>query len=147
MKQFVILLGCCFSLFLQGCSASNSLESTQFSSFTQTEAPLRTDDMSQTVTIECNDLYQITMVNGTYSYVLFNSNGDPVKTETGLTKEPHIKLCDSALVCVMKQAGTGIGTQSGFFYNPVNNVFSEIYQSIFDQKMVLSHMPQKTQLL
>lgn len=33
-----------------------------------------------------------------------------------------------------KQAGTGIGTQSGYFYDPQNNVVSPVFNCIFDHK-------------
>ena len=51
-----------------------------------------------------------------------------------LTRQPKIIYIENDVVRITIQAGTGIGTQWGFYYDQENNIISTIYQCIFDEK-------------
>lgn len=83
--------------------------------------------------IEESTYYKITKNNGLYHYDIYDKNNNIVRSEGDLTKEPCILMVEDYLIRITTQAGTGIGTQSGYYYDVESNVFSQIYQSIFDQ--------------
>ena len=90
-------------------------------------------DKSEAEVIEETELYKITRSDLIYEYCLFDLDHNIVKEEGSLSKAPRISLNDENIVTVTYQAGTGIGTQWGYFYDAEANTFSQVFHSIFDQ--------------
>lgn len=88
---------------------------------------------SEAEVIEETELYKVTRSDFLYEYCLFDLNHNIVKEEGSLSKAPHISVNDENIVTVTYQAGTGIGTQWGYFYDAEANTFSQVFHSIFDQ--------------
>jgi len=97
------------------------------------EATSATPDKSVNVVTRTN-LYEITQREGLYSYALFDKDGNIAKEGTNLTKLPNIQSIENGVIRLTIQAGTGIGTQWGFYYDQESNTTSEIYHCIFDEK-------------
>lgn len=83
--------------------------------------------------IEETEFYKVTYLNSMYEYYIYDKNHNIVKSEVSLNKKPHLTMVYKDIVKFTMQAGTGIGTQWGYFYDVTNNVFSPIYNSIYDQ--------------
>ncbi len=84
--------------------------------------------------IESTQYYRLVQETATlmYQYEIFDKDSNVVKTET-LSREPEICLLDNSLVKVTVQAGTGLSTQRGYFYDTQSNTFSETFYCIYDQ--------------
>jgi len=90
------------------------------------------EDFAKAKMIEENKYYKIVYSDNMYYYCIINKDSDVVKSEGPFNKQPRISIVDG-LVKVTLQAGTGLGTQWGFFYDTNDNVFSQIFQCIYDQ--------------
>ena len=77
--------------------------------------------------------YKITQNGSLYAYTIYNRAGEPVKTEENLSRCPRIRMVDGDLLRVTSQAGTGIETQSAFYYDVEQDRFSRVYPSVFDE--------------
>ncbi len=84
-------------------------------------------------TIEETDYYRIIESNFLYCCVFYNQQHVATKTEGPLEKEPTVVMADENLVRFTVQAGTGTGTQWGYYYDPGTDVFSDVFQSIRDE--------------
>ncbi len=84
--------------------------------------------------IESTQYYKIIQEesNSNYKYQIFDKDKNEVKTET-LSRCPKISVIDNSIIKVTVQAGTGLSTQWGYFYDIQNDKFSEIYYCIYDQ--------------
>lgn len=150
MKCIIVFVVCFWILLLcQGCSISPIPENVsslpksdsacqtemppQSDSANQIEIPPQTDSVSQIETISFNEFYKIIKTNGLYGYVLFDRNGNIAISKSNLLKEPSILILDDGIVRVTTQAGTGIATQSGIYYDSKSNRTSQVYNCIFDQ--------------
>ena len=98
---------------------------------------------SETTSIKPNDLinviihtnlYEITETKGRFNYALFDKTGNVLKSENNLTRQPEIIYIENDVIRITMQAGTGIGTQCGFYYDQKNNTISATYQCILDEK-------------
>ena len=111
-KKILILFMLLFALLLSGCAGKEDV-------------------------VEETEAYKITRVaasGGTgweYRYCLFDCDHRIVREETNV-RCPHISVGDDGLVMVTVQAGTGIGTQWGYFYDRNTDTFSKVFYSIFD---------------
>lgn len=83
--------------------------------------------------IEETDYYRIIESNFLYCCVFYNQQHVVTKTEGPLEKEPTVVMADENLVRFTVQAGTGIGTQWGYYYDPGTDVFSDVFESIRDE--------------
>ncbi len=83
--------------------------------------------------IEETDYYKIMEFDFLYCCVFYNQQHVATKTEGPLDKEPAVVMVDENLVRFTVQAGTGIGTQWGYYYDPSTDVFSEVLESILDE--------------
>ena len=130
-NRFIILLILLLLLFrAQGCSYAHWEDySTIWSSETTGIEPT-----TPTNIIIHTDLYEITETDGRYNYTLFDKTGKIVKAESNLTRQPEITHIENDVIRIIMQAGTGIGTQWGFYYNQKNNSISATYHCIFDEK-------------
>ena len=83
--------------------------------------------------IEESDYYKLVR-NGTLLYCYFyDDNHTEVKKEGPLAKMPRITTVQNGLVKFTVQAGTGIGTRWGYYYDTEKNIFSEKFGGIFDE--------------
>ena len=129
--SFVIPLAILLLLLLcQGCSNTYLEDSPTFKS---SEATSMKSNTSANIITRTN-LYEITETEGLYYYALFDKTGNIVKSESNLTRQPKIICIENNVVRITIQAGTGIETQWGFYYDQENNTISAIYQCIFDEK-------------
>lgn len=83
--------------------------------------------------VEENDFYNIYSVNSLYYYNIFDINRKVVRYDGPLSKQPNISMVDENLLKLTVQAGTGIGTLWGFYYDIEKGLFSDTFYSIFDQ--------------
>ena len=63
----------------------------------------------------------------------YDSDHNVIRTEGPFSREPHVIFVDDILIRFTIQAGTGKGTQWGYYYNTETACFSETFQSIFDE--------------
>ena len=120
-------------LFCQGCSVHLGSRYNQTISTEYTETLAQGNNKKHTEIITCNDFYELTKTNGLYSYSLFDKEGNIAINVTNLSKEPRFLIMDNEIVRITTQAGTGIATQSGFFYDRKTNTKSQLYSCVFDQ--------------
>jgi len=87
-----------------------------------------------TEAIESRSFYQITQAeNGTFSCVFFDKQGNILKSEGPFGKEPHVTMLNDYIISFIVQAGTGAGTNWGYYYNAETSTFSDIFHSIHGQ--------------
>lgn len=124
-----------FLFILPACStSSNPLDTSSTQSLTQGNSPyISVDDIKNVETIEETEYYKIIYSDFMYYYYLFDENHNVVKSGGPLNREPHISMVNDHLIKFTLQSGTGIGTQWGYYYDTKADVFSRIFQSIYDQ--------------
>lgn len=116
---------------MTGCENQWGLTDAQISVNDTVNSSLKDSDHNTIITE--TDYYKLTEKNGLYTYVLYDKNGNLVKSEENLTGQPEIMFVDNHLLRVTTQGGTGLGTQSGFYYDIDQNLISDAYPSILDQ--------------
>ena len=132
-----LLVGCCSAVsshedhknILGGGDNSILDENKTQTAHTQAEDQI---DTSDPLLKDC-DYYNILQSDSLYYCYFYDRNHNVVKTEGPLTKSPHVEFVDESLVRFTLQAGTGIGTQWGYFYDIEEGAFSDTFQSIYDQ--------------
>lgn len=77
--------------------------------------------------------YKITYSDYMFYYYIFDKNHNIARADGPLNRHPRIIMADEQLVRFTLQAGTGIGTLWGYYYDVKNDAFSEIFQCIYDQ--------------
>lgn len=82
-------------------------------------------DLLSRVCVEKND--------GLYICRFYDKHHNVLREETS-TKLPHLKQISGDRIRYTTQAGTGIGTQWGFYFDGVNDVFSDDFIGIADEK-------------
>jgi hypothetical protein len=90
------------------------------------------DNIKNAEIVEEREYYKIINVKSMYYYYIFDENHDVAKTGGPFNKRPSILELDNHIKFIL-QAGTGIGTQWGFYYDIKKDAFSRIYQCIYDQ--------------
>lgn len=83
--------------------------------------------------VEETEYYKIVRDNFMYHYYIFDKNHNVVKSEGPTNKYPKISMVDEYLLRFTYQAGAGILTRWGYYYDVENNIFSEIFYGIYDQ--------------
>lgn len=124
-----------FLFILSACStSSNLLDTSSTHSLTEGNCPyISADDIKNAETIEETEYYKIIYYDFMYYYYIFDESHNVVKSDGPLNREPHISMVNNHLIKFTLQSGTGIGTQWGFYYDTKADVFSRIFQSIYDQ--------------
>ena len=69
----------------------------------------------------------------THTYYIYDTNGKVVSTGNTGFRLPRIEMVNDSLIKYTLQAGTGILTQHGFFYDIENSILSRNFYSIYDQ--------------
>ena len=96
--------------------------------------PLPIDMPENAETVEESAHYKLIRSDFMFYYFLCNENHVMVKAEGPFNRQPRISMVDEHLVKVTLQAGTGLGTQWGYFYDVNEDVFSQVFYSIHDQQ-------------
>lgn len=94
---------------------------------------LSENDNSDEKIYEESKYYKIVCKNECFYCYFYNKDSKEVRVEGPLNKLPKVITLDNGLLRFTLQTGTGIGTQWGFFYDATQDIFSDIYQCIYDQ--------------
>lgn len=87
---------------------------------------------SHCATIAESKWYHLVEKDNSYFCYFYNHNNQLIRTEGPLAKLPKINLVNEQILYFSVQAGTGIGTQWGYFYDGEACVFSDVYSCIVD---------------
>lgn len=71
--------------------------------------------------------------DGTYQCHFYGKDRAVLRSEAS-AKPPHVEVLPSGYIKYTLQAGTGVGTQWGFFFYRDEEIFSENFTAILDQK-------------
>lgn len=124
-KIIVLLLSLILLIQLAACSDKDDASSSG--------AVSQTDTANVEEIIIENEYYKIVHSDYMYTYCIYNSKGEEVKRVESSTAMPMITETDDNLLRVTTQGGTGIGTQSGYYYDIENDIFSKTFRCIFDE--------------
>ena len=91
------------------------------------------DDIENGETIEETPYYKVICSDFMYCYYIFDENHDIVESDGPSTRQPHISMVNDHLVKFTLQAGTGLSTQWGYYYDTQKDVRSRIFNCIYDQ--------------
>lgn len=94
----------------------------------------RQSETTEYVIVQSGQYYEITKCGHLYYCCFYNKTGNQIKAVGPLTRLPEVVLVDATLLRFTYQAGTGIGTQWGFYYDFNSEKLSEVFQSIADQQ-------------
>ena len=83
-------------------------------------------------TIDETEYYKVICSDFMYYYYIYDEDCDLVKSGGPLSKQPRISIVND-LVKFTIQSGTGLGTQWGFYYHTKKDVFSRVFECIYDQ--------------
>ncbi|MBP3413977.1 MAG: hypothetical protein J6L81_02105 [Clostridia bacterium] len=126
MKRIIVLL-LSLVLLIQLAACSDKDEASSSGAVSQTDTPKAEMIISE------NEYYKIFSSDYMYAYCIYNSKGEEVKRVESSTAMPIITQTDDNLLRVTTQGGTGIGTQSGYYYDIENDIFSKTFRCIFDE--------------
>jgi len=96
--------------------------------------PLLIDLLENAETIEETAYYKLVCSDFMFYYCIYDGNHVVVKTDGPFNRQPRISMADEYLVKVTLQAGTGLGTQWGYYYDINKDVFSRVFYAIHDQQ-------------
>jgi len=84
--------------------------------------------------IEESDHHRIIRADSLYYCYFYNNDHEVIKEEGPLGKQPRVTAAGANLLRFTLQAGTGIGSRWGYYYDTENAVFSEVFQGICDER-------------
>lgn len=119
---YILLVGILF-----GCTGSNCFPAVQ-----------SREDSINTILGECtlvqeSDFFRIVKCDSMYYCVFFDQFHNVVRTEGPVAKMPTVDMVNGELICFIFQAGTGRGTQWGYYYHVDCNQFSDVFYGICDR--------------
>lgn len=88
--------------------------------------------LSACSSVEKKSSYELKEIDNLYYFYIYDSNGKTLKSEGPFTKQPRITDVSENIILFTVQAGTGLATNWGFFYDLKSNTESKIYKGIFD---------------
>lgn len=88
--------------------------------------------LSACSSVEKKSSYELKEIDNLYYFYIYDSNGKTLKSEGPFTKQPRITNVSENIILFTVQAGTGLATNWGFFYDLKSNTESKIYKGIFD---------------
>ncbi len=71
--------------------------------------------------------------DGTYQCLFYGKDRAVLRSEAS-ARPPHVEVLPSGYIKYTVQAGTGVGTQWGFFFDRDKEIFSENFTAILDQR-------------
>lgn len=77
--------------------------------------------------VEETRLYRLTQENNAYYCCFFDSDKNVVRKDGPIYKLPKVKLVNDKYIKLTVQAGTGLSTQYGYYYDIARNRFSEVF--------------------
>lgn len=83
--------------------------------------------------IEESKYHKIIKYNNLYYYEISDEDGCIVKSEGSFNRQPKITFVNEYLLKVTIQAGTGLSTSWGYYYNFKTDVFSKVFYGIYDE--------------
>ena len=135
MKKSALLILLIFVVLCSGCNKNIGID-TQSHDISSEETS--NDDLASTVQ-EAEEIiifdekyYKITEKQFEYDYQIFDETGEVVESGK-YGRLPHISMADDRFVKFTLQAGTGLSTQWGYFYDVIKDVRSRVFYSIHDQ--------------
>jgi len=127
---------------LSSCTPSSGMTDPS-SNLTQVEKQESTENKNQLLpidllenaeTIEEAANYKLVRSDFMFYYCIYDENHVAVKSDGPFNRQPRISMADVYLVKVTLQAGTGLGTQWGYYYDVNKDVFSRVFYAIHDQQ-------------
>ncbi len=91
------------------------------------------ETMKNAQIVDENEYFKIMLSDNLYYCEIYDENNNIVKSDGPFNKLPKISISDDNLVKLTVQAGTGISTQWGYYYDIKKDCFSRIFYSIFDE--------------
>lgn len=76
--------------------------------------------------------YKLIQMDRMFYCDFYDANHHVVKSEGPWNNQPHLSMVDDHTVKFTIQAGTGLSTQWGYFYDAERNLFSQTFYSIYD---------------
>lgn len=113
--------------------SSNSTDTLSEQGLSILKSPIISPDAEDYEIIEENDYYKILRLDFMYYCYLFGEDHELAKSEGPLSKAPRIIMVNNHLLRLTLQAGTGRGTQWGYYYDRRADVFSRVFLCIYDQ--------------
>ena len=136
--RYILLTGCVLALC--SCQVTQTVHSSENESSMSDKYDVGKSDYEESTedeeVLENTTYYQISVSNSQYYCSFYNKNHQVVRVDGPFSKIPHLAVTDngnSIIVRLTLQAGTGVGTQYGYFYDVEKTLFSEVFQSILDQ--------------
>lgn len=128
MKQktiFVMLYTLCIILFATACATEKQPSIPSSTNTTETIETAKIIDYSSYFTLKQKD--------SLYYYEIYDISGRIIVSSDPQPKSPDIEMVNDMLMRITTQAGTGIGTQTGYFCDVETGQKSKDFSSIFDQ--------------
>lgn len=83
--------------------------------------------------VEPKEYYRIIQKDSLFYARFYDDYGTLIKEEGPLAKMPTVTVVGANLIKFTVQAGTGVATQWGYYYDTENLVFSDVFEGIFDE--------------
>jgi len=135
-RRMFVFVFLCFVLLLSSCSrSSKKVEVTSTPEITPSNRLVisNNDELGTVRVVEETQYYKVIRDGFFYYYYIYNKNHEVVKSDGPNNKQPKFSMVNYNLVKYTIQAGTGIGTLWGYYYDVENNMFSEVFECIYDQ--------------
>jgi len=95
------------------------------------------DELIDVEVIEEEKYYKVVQTKDKYGFYyayMYDTNGDIVEREGPWNRQPRLSMPDEYTVKYTLQAGTGFGTQWGYYYNVQRDALSRVFECIFDER-------------
>lgn len=97
-----------------------------------TETVVESETTSPTNSTQAHPHFDLNYSNQMYSYAIYDTDRNIVLSGE-LKREPRITDLYGSMVKFTYQAGTGLSTQYGYYYNYVENILSQKFDCIYDE--------------
>jgi len=94
---------------------------------------IQSNKYEKSIIVEKKSQYKILCLNNFYYFCVLDENNKTVKFDGPFTKKPEVMLINDNIIKFTLQAGTGLGTQWGYYYDLEKNQCSKVFPSIYDQ--------------
>lgn len=101
--------------------------------YCETSNIISDETMENAQIVDENEYFKIMLSDNLYYCEIYDENNNIVKSDGPFNRLPKISISDDNFVKLTVQAGTGISTQWGYYYDIKKDCFSRIFYSIFDE--------------